>query len=161
MNKMKAKASVFFLVSVLTILIFFPVLYNDILISQSFSLDDEKILTKNDTIYFKFNQKENIKINMNLFFRINQNYNQYSNLFFFTYLINNELNDTISVDTLDYLIYDKFGQCLGSGPSDIKTFEKTYKQNYMLKTGNYSLSIIHGMNNDLNGLQNIGFKITK
>tara|TARA_B100001250_G_C19465648_1_gene642229 strand:- start:88 stop:564 length:477 start_codon:yes stop_codon:yes gene_type:complete len=158
---MKTKFSVFFLVLGLTILIFFPVLYNDVLISQSFSLENKKTLTKNDTIYFAFSQKENVKINMNIFFRINQDYKQYSNLFFFTYLINTELNDTISIDTLQYLIYDKFGQCLGSGPSDIKTFEKNYKENYILKKGNYSLSIIHGMNNDIQGLQNISLKINK
>tara|TARA_B100001250_G_C19738468_1_gene761957 strand:- start:350 stop:826 length:477 start_codon:yes stop_codon:yes gene_type:complete len=158
---MKAKISVFFLVILLTIFIVLPALYNNILISESISLKNEENLSVTDTIKFKFDHKKDMEVNMNIFFRVNQDYESYSNLFLFTYLINNELNDTISIDTLEYEIYDNFGVCLGSGPSDIKTFDKVYKKNHMLKKGNYSLNIVHGMYSDLTGLDNIGFNISK
>jgi len=158
---MKAKISVFFLAMLLTILIVFPVLNNNILISESISLKNLDSFSKKDTIKFEFNQIKNMEVDMNIFFRINQDYENYSNLFLFTYLINDELNDTISIDTLEYEIYNNFGICLGSGPSDIKTFEKVYKKNYLLKKGHYSLNIIHGMYSDLTGFDNIGFNVSK
>ena len=158
---MKTKISVFFLIMLLTILIVFPVLYNNILISESASLKNLDTFSKNDTIKFEFNQTKDMKVNMNIFLRVNQDYENYSNLFLFTYLINSELGDTISIDTLEYEIYNNFGVCLGSGPSDIKIFDKIYKKNYLLKKGRYSLNIIHGMYSDLTGLDNIGFNMTK
>lgn len=158
---MKTKVSVFFLIVLLTILIVFPVLYNNILISESVSLKNLDAFSKNDTIKFEFNQTKDMEVNMNIFLRVNQDYENYSNLFLFTYLINSELGDTISIDTLEYEIYNNFGVCLGSGPSDIKTFDKIYKKNYLLKKGYYSLNIIHGMYSDLTGIDNIGFNMTK
>ena len=138
---MKTKISVFFLIMLLTILIVFPVLYNNILISESASLKNLDTFSKNDTIKFEFNQTKDMKVNMNIFLRVNQDYE--------------------SIDTLEYEIYNNFGVCLCSGPSDIKIFDKIYKKNYLLKKGRYSLNIIHGMYSDLTGLDNIGFNMTK
>ena len=161
---MKAKVSVFLLVTVLAGLIIFPTLVDNVIISKSFtfeSIDKKKFWAKNDTIRFKFNSNVDDTVSLDVFYRINQHYNQYSNLFLFCELIDTYSNDTI-VDTLEFQIYDSWGKCLGSGPSDIKTFEKNYKQNYTLSKGDYLLNIIQGMRVDsLYGIKDIGFKITK
>lgn len=161
---MKAKVSVFVLVFVLTGLIILPTLYGDIIISKSFSfksIDDESTWGQNDTISFKFNYIENDTVSLGFFFRINQDYNEYSNLFLFSQLINTNSHDTI-IDTLEFQLYDSGGNCLGSGPSGIKTFKKNWKRNFPLKKGDYLLNIIHGMRIDsLRGFENIGFKIKK
>jgi len=161
---MKAKVSLLFLVTILTGLIIFPTLFDNIIVSKSFtfkSVDKKKFWAKNDTVSFKFNYIKDDAIGLDVFFRINQNYNHYSNLFLFCELINTYSNDTI-VDTLEFQIYDSWGQCLGSGPSGIKTFEKNWKKNYPLNSGEYLLNIIHGMRTDsLYGFKNIGFKMFK
>ena len=161
---MKVKVSILFLVTVLIGLIIFPALRDNIIVSKSFTFKSEnkkKIWAKNDTISFNFNYNKDETVSLDLFFRINQHYNQYSNLFLFCELINTYSNDTI-VDTLEFQIYDSWGKCLGSGPSGIKTFEKNYKQNYPLSKGDYLLQIIQGMRADsLQGLEDIGFKIKK
>ena len=63
-------------------------------------------------------------------------FDQFSNLILFCDLINGDLNDTIS-DTLNINIFDSWGKCLGSGPSEIKTFEHNFKENYTLNKGKY------------------------
>ena len=161
---MKAKVSVFFLVVILTGLIILPTLYDNIIVSKSFSfksIDGKKIWEQNDTIIFKFNYDNKDTVSLDIFFRINQNYNQYSNLFLFSQLINTSSNDTI-VDTLEFQLYDSWGKCLGSGPSGIKTFEKNWKINKSLNNGDYLLHITHGMRKDsLQGFEDLGFKIKK
>ena len=161
---MKAKIFVFFLIITLTCLIVLPTLYDNIIVSRSFSfesIDKKKGWSKNDTISFNFNYSKKETVSFDLFFRINQNYNQYSNLFLFVELINTYSAEK-RVDTLEFQIYDSWGKCLGSGPSGIKTFEKNYQKNYSLSKGNYLLNIIHGMRTDsLQGMKDIGFKIKK
>jgi len=161
---MKAKISVFFLVILLTGLIFIPNLYESTIVSKSFSFksnDEKKVWEKNDTVSFNFYYAKDDAISLDVFFRINEHYNQYSNLFLFCELINTYSYDTI-VDTLEFQIYDSWGESLGSGPSSIKTFEINYKKNYSLMKGDYLLNIIHGMRTDsLQGFEDIGFKIKK
>ena len=161
---MKVKVSVLFLVTILIGLILFTALPDNIIVSKSFtfkSVAKKKVWAKNDTVSFTFNYDKDDTVSLDLFFRINQHYNKYSNLFIFCELINTYSNGTI-VDTLEFQIYDSWGKCLGSGPSGIKTFEKNYKQNYPLSKGDYVLKLIQGTRTDsLQGLEDIGFKIKK
>ena len=157
---MKAKISVFILAIILTTIISYPILFDSTIESKSKDFK-RSIWTTNNTVKFKFDFEEKESVNINLFFRIDNDFNQFSNLILFCNLINEDLNDTIS-DTLNINIFDSWGNCLGSGPSEIKTFEYNYKKNYALNKGNYCLDILQGMRADsLFGIKNIGFNIFK
>ena len=157
---MKAKISVFILAMILTAIISYPVLFDGVIESKSKDFK-KSIWPTNNTLKFKFDFEENDSININLFFRIDNNFNQFSNLILFCDLVNEDLNDTIS-DTLNINIFDSWGRSLGSGPSAIKTFEYTFKENYKLNKGKYFLNFLHGMRVDsLYGIKDFGFKITK
>ena len=157
---MKAKISVFILAVVLTAIISYPVLFDGVIESKSEDFKSS-IWTSSNTLKFEFDFEETDSININLFFRIDNNFDQFSNLILFCDLINGDLNDTIS-DTLNINIFDSWGKCLGSGPSEIKTFEHNFKENYTLNKGKYFLNILHGMRVDsLYGIKDFGFKITQ
>jgi gliding motility-associated lipoprotein GldH len=157
---MRAKISVFFLIVISTAIIISPLLYKKTIASNYVSPKQQWDV--NDVITFEFENPYTESVNINIFIRINEDYDSYSNLFLFTHLIDKKSNQPLSVDTLEYEIYDQFGQCLGLGPSNIKTFNQDYKIDYPLKNGHYELSIEHGMRIAfLTGIEDIGFKITK
>ena len=50
---------------------------------------------------------------------------------------------TLFLDTLNINIFDSLGKCLGSGPSEIKTFEHNFKENYTLNKGKITFKYLH------------------
>ena len=157
---MKTKICVIIIAVLLTTLISFPVLFSGVIFTQSKEFEDS-IWSNSETAIFEFDFSETKSVNMDIFFRIDNNFNQFSNLILFSKLINKDIKDTI-YDTLNIKVYDSWGNCLGSGPSTIKTFEYNYKSNYKLNKGSYYIDFLHAMRCDsLNGIMDIGFKLTK
>lgn len=157
---MKVKISVFFLLTIFVVLIFSPTIYNNT--SASDYTNKSNPWKIEDMIEFVFEKEEGSEININIFFTINEDFDQYSNFFLFVQLINQDSNEKLSVDTLEYEIYNKYGDCLGSGLSNLKQFQKTYKpKTSYLKSGFYKLEITQGMRETIQGVSNVGFKIIK
>ena len=115
----------------------------------------------NDTIIFTHNidDIENT-YRMSLFFRNTMNYS-FQNIYL---LIETHFEDQIiSVDTLQYLITDKYGRWYGRGFGNTRDnyfmFEENKKFNL---SGEYRFKLEHGMRqNPLKGVNKIGFKIEK
>ena len=65
------------------------------------------------------------------------------------------------MDTLEYLITDKYGQWLGSGSGEMKDNYLIFNENFIFKkSGKYNLTVQHGMrNNPLIGINKLGVKI--
>ena len=157
---MKTKICVIIIAVLLTTLISFPVLFSGVIFTQSKEFEGS-IWSNSEAAIFEFDFSETKSVNMGVFFRINNNFNQFSNLILFSKLINKDIKDTI-YDTLNIKVYDSWGNCLGSGTSAIKTFEYNYKEDYTLNKGAYCLEILQGMRADsLHGIKDFGFKITK
>ena len=115
----------------------------------------------NDRIIFTHNidDIENT-YRMSLFFRNTMNYS-FQNIYL---LIETHFEDQIiSVDTLQYLITDKYGRWYGRGFGNTRDnyfmFEENKKFNL---SGEYRFKLEHGMRqNPLKGVNKIGFKIEK
>ena len=112
-----------------------------------------------DSVIFSFNIEDTVSPkNLSFFVRNTVDY-EYRNLFLLVETIYNA--NTIKIDTVEYLITDKYGRWLGSGSSDIKDNYLVFNEDFIFnKAGKYSFNIRHGMRkNPLIGVNKFGFKI--
>ena len=131
---------------------------------------------KNQTSIYSFqNNYWNISDSVDLFFNIPDTSETYDISFFFRntldypyrnlYLLTNIhfLDSMIRKDTVQYAIADKYGRWLGGGPGNTRDNYFLFKENTRFyKTGEYKITLIHGMRNkQLIGCNKIGFKIKK
>lgn len=90
----------------------------------------------------------------------NNNDYLYANIFF--YVIIKESNGLQITDTLQYLLAEPSGKWLGSGVGEIKHNLLIYKEQQMLRAGKYSVSIVHGMRDEvLQGIEDVGFRVER
>ena len=112
-----------------------------------------------DSVIFSFNIQDTAKAyNISLFFRNTLDY-PYQNLFI---LAETHYNDNIiTLDTLEYLITNKYGQWEGRGLGKLKNNYFIFNPSLKFsKPGSYSIILRHGMRmNPLKGSDKIGFKI--
>ncbi|MFC4686343.1 gliding motility lipoprotein GldH [Epilithonimonas pallida] len=128
---------------------------------------DDKILTKD--IDSKWNKKDVQKFDFdvtdaqnqkNIIFIVrNNNDYPYSNLRLIASIEHNK--NTISTDTLNYVLAKPNGEWIGSGFGDTKEILFQYKLNYKFpQNGNYSVKVVQAMRqNILPGIEDLGVKI--
>ena len=113
----------------------------------------------NDSVIFYFNITDTIlPKDLSFFVRNTVDY-EYRNLFLL--VETSYKNQTIKMDTLEYLITDKYGQWLGNGSGEMKDNYLIFNESFIFKkSGKYSLTVQHGMrNNPLIGINKLGFKV--
>ena len=97
--------------------------------------------------------------NSYLFFRNNLNY-EYQNIYFL--IETKHLGQRIKLDTVQYVISDKFGKWKGRGIGQTKDNYFILNEDVAYNKGDYNIIIKHGMRKDLLiGANKLGFKITK
>ena len=159
---MRARVTIFFLVIILSFLIFFfSFIGNKTIYSVSKKINNStwNIL---DTLNFDFlHESTNIKsYNLILFGKINQKY-QYSNLYLFVdiYLENQK----IIRDTLNCILYDNLGAPQQTVIGNTLFFKLEYLDKFEFQCDKtYEFKITHGMR-DLNvhGVESVGLKVNK
>ena len=110
---------------------------------------------------FDFNISDTIqKHNLTITISSTDDYRN-SNLWLFVYL--HSENTLIAGDTLEYLLSDEKGKCLGEEKGASWNYSFIYKSNVGFpKTGKYSVEINQGMRDlKLKGIKEVGFKIEK
>ena len=97
--------------------------------------------------------------NIDAFIRHNTQY-PYSNLWLFVDHIYN--NQTISTDTINLTIADKYGHWEGSGWGTTRQIKHMLLHNQSLDTGTHVINIRHAMREEnLTGIINVGVNVTK
>jgi gliding motility-associated lipoprotein GldH len=83
----------------------------------------------------------------------------YSNIYFFIHT--HFPQGQVSVDTLQYLLADPYGQWLGSGRGFLRDHSILYRYNIRFsQAGLYRFNIVHAMRNDtLTGIDELGFTL--
>jgi len=91
----------------------------------------------------------------------NNNEYSYSNLYIF--LETQFPDNTISRDTLEFLLADKSGKWLGKGQGRIRENDFLIRSNFLFpQSGTYNFSIEHGMRTDnLTGIEDVGIRIER
>lgn len=123
---------------------------------------------KDNVVSFEFEAKDTLaKYNMFLNLRANNDY-PFSNIFLITSI--ESPNNTIKVDTLEYIMAAPDGRMLGNGFSDIKESKLWFKENYRFtELGTHNIKIeqaqrargkIEGVE-ELEGVLDVGFRIEK
>ena len=111
-------------------------------------------------VKFTFNIQDSVSAyNSYLFFRNNINY-EYQNIYFLIETMH--LGQRINLDTVEYVIADKFGRWKGRGIGQTKDNYFILNEDVVFNKGDYDIIIRHGMRKDLLiGANKLGFKITK